>query len=322
MSSTHSKDFKTSFKPENMKSEPFSTEAYVNPKLKTLCTMHGDLPSADNMDPVETALYTINQFDLKESEAAPIRFTAIQYSFNYHFEHNAFYRRFCETSGVRPTDLQGPEDLHRLPLVPEHIFKGCTGTDEFVSWLASITSDELPWPESGELQGTYDEQISTLKKDYRILVRSTSGSSGVPSFLPRDPITRRRSAHWKILSYLSMHPEMFTVDDLLSVTLWPLDFSWADLIVPPERVHALLDKKLGLETVTRAMTRPPEKGSIFDRLMGRSDSKEGPALLDGLVNRLTDLVSTDSPGIIWAPPFLIYALACYLRDQKLQLEGF
>jgi hypothetical protein len=117
-----------------------------------------------------------------------------------------------------------------------------------------------------------------------------------------------------------MYPEILSSKDLISVTLWPLDFSWADLIAPPERVHALMDKKLGLETVMQAMTRPPSSRGIIDRLLGTKEKERGNPLLEDLASRLTEIAGTGSTGIIWAPPFLIYALARYLLEKKLKLK--
>ena len=319
MSSLHSKRSLLTLQHDGMQ-DKLSPEENINHKLKALCTLHGDLPSPESINPAEVALYTTDQFSLEENEASTTRFNAIYYSFKYHFEHNAFYKRFCESAGVLPHDIKDIENVNRIPLIPEHIFKGCSGPEEFIAWLTSITTDEINWPEPGALQGSYDEQIGALRHKYRILVRSTSGSSGIPSFLPRDSITSRRSAHWKIISYSAMNPEILSHDNLISVTLWPLDFSWADLIVPPERVHALLDKKLGLETVIRAMTRPPDSQGIIDRLLGRKEKGYGHAFLDNLVSKLTEIANTGSPGIIWSPPFLIYTLAVYLLEKKLKLR--
>ena len=304
----------------NIEGDPSGHGVLTDRRLRDTCSRHGDIPPLDGADPIETALYTANQFALDDVEAETIRFAAIRHSFTYHFEHNAFYRRFCESSGIGPADLQSSEDLHKLPLIPEHIFKGSTGPDEFIPWLASITTDEFNWPEPGTLQGSYDEQIALLRRDHRILVRSTSGSSGIPSFLPRDSVTRRRSAHWKIMTFWAMHPDIISSEGLTSVTLWPLDFSWADLFTPPERVYALLDKKLGLETVMRAMTRPSESEGILDRLLRKKGKNNGSDLLGFLFTRLADIIDTRSPGILWSPPFLIYALAVYLKEKKLQLE--
>ncbi|MGQ0793598.1 MAG: LuxE/PaaK family acyltransferase [Deltaproteobacteria bacterium] len=284
----------------------------TDPRLRALLTPHGQIPAAaDKERAIERALYTPEQFSLAPDEALTLRFRAICESFAYHFGHNPFYRRFCETSAVTPGDINSPDDLAKIPLVPEHIFKGSPGAEDFILWISGISSDELGWGGVKNIGGSYDEQIAALRRDYGILVRTTSGSSGIPSFLPRDPVTRRRSAHWKIIAYAAMRPDVLSSQSPLSVTLWPLDFSWADLIAPPERVHALLDKKLGLETVIRAMTGVKQEGFI-DKLLRRK-SGVSPLLAD-LAGRLGDLASPGSSGIIWAPPFLIYALSRYVLE--------
>ncbi|MBI4560417.1 MAG: hypothetical protein HY724_00095 [Candidatus Rokubacteria bacterium] len=290
----------------------------AHPEIQARVAAHGEVPRTTDWDPIDAALYAPHPFLSEPKEAAAFRFSAIRKSFAYHVEHNAFYRRYCKTADVSPDDLRGPEDLFRIPLVPEHLFKGCPGPEQFVPWLASISSDEIAWPASKALGGSYDEQISALRREYGIQVRATSGSSGVPSFLPRDPLTRRRSAHWKILTYFAMYPEALALPDLLSVTLWPLDFSWADLIVSRERVHALLDKKLGLETVIRAMTTREPQG-ILSRLLGRRAPKAAVALLEDLVARLRALSAVGAPGILWAPPFLLYSLARFIHEGKHRL---
>ncbi len=292
--------------------------AIVAPHRRALLVPHGPLPSKADWNEIEEALYAPHPFALEEQEAMALRYNAIRFSFAYHVQHNAFYRRYCETAGISPDDLQGPRDLSRIPLIPEHIFKGCPSPEAFVPWLASLSSDEIPWPAPGALSGSYDEQIATLHRGYGIQVRSTSGSSGVPSFLPRDAPTKRRSAHWKILAFSAMYPELLDLPDLLSVTLWPLDFSWADLMAPQERVHALLDKTLGLETVIRAMTMPAP--GLLDRLLGRKGPGKGSALLEGLVTQLKELLASGVPGLLWTPPFLLYSLACFVRERGLQLK--
>lgn len=291
----------------------------AHPRVQPRLAAHGNVPPEAEWTPIDRALYAPAPFALDPAEAAAIRFAAIRASFAYHVEHNTFYRRYCESAGVSPDDLRGPEDLWRVPLIPEHVFKGCPGPEEFVAWLGSVSSDEIRWPAPGTLRGSYDEQIMALRERHGIQVRATSGSTGVPSFLPRDAVTRRRSAHWKILSYFAMYPESLDLPDLVSVTLWPLDFSWADLIAPPERTHALLDRKLGLDTVIRAMVSPAPR-DLLDRVLGRGGGSQGAALLDELVTRLRELSASGAPGILWTPPFLLYFLGRFLDDRGSRLE--
>jgi hypothetical protein len=283
-------------------------------RLETLCAAHGAYPSGEPSSPIEAALYALNPFALKDEQTRPLRFAAIRASFAYHFAHNRFYRRYCEVAAVFPDSLQDPQDLLKVPLVPEHTFKGCSEPGQFIPWLQSISSDEIAWPEPGTTKDSFDEQIAALRCDYGIQVRATSGSSGVPSFLPRDDTTRRRSAHWKILTYFAMYREVLALSDLLSVTLWPLDFSWAELVTARERVHALLDKRLGVATVIQAMTTPRPR-RIIDRLLGREGNDKGRALLVSLVDRLVELAGSGAPGILWTPPFVLYSLAKFALEQ-------
>ena len=289
-------------------------EQKLAPDVGALLGAHGLTPGASEWNPVEEALYAADPFARSDEEASALLFNAVRASFDYQFEHNAFYRRYCETAGFFPADLAGPRDMHRIPLVPERIFKSSPGAEDFLAWIASISSDEITWPGS-DLRGSYDEQIAILREQFGVLVRTTSGSSGVPSFLPREETTRRRSAHWKILSYHAMYPDVLS-SDLISVTLWPLEFSWADLVAPPERVHALLDKKLGLETVIRAMT-AGSTGGTFARLIGRSP-RRGGELLGSLARRLSELAE-GARGVLWIPPFLLYALARFAVDAKIKI---
>jgi len=300
---------------ESRHREPW--QAPFDQKIIALLTAHDRPPAETDWSPIEAALYTPHPFTMHPDQAAEVCFDAVRASFAYQVEHNQFYRRYCESANVFPDDLCRPEDLFRIPLVPEHIFKGCPGPEQLVSWLASISSDQINWPASEAWAGgSYDEQIAALRSSSGLQVRSTSGSSGIPSFLPRDPITRRRSAHWKIITFFAMYPDLLDVTDLLSITLWPLDFSWANLITPPERVYALLDKKLGIETVVKAMTAPKKRG-FLDRLFWRKGPGKGMALMEDLTVRLRELSASDTPGLLWTPPFLLYSLVRFIQEQGL-----
>ena len=290
-----------------------------HPTVRACLRDHGEIPCEDNWSSIEKALYGADAYRLRETEAEAFRFAAIQTSFAYHIAHNVFYRRFCTAAGVSPDDLKDPEDLVKLPLVPEHFFKGSPGPEEFIQWLASISSDEILWPVHEAPRGSYDEQIEVLRRRYGIQVRSTSGSSGIPSFLPRDAVTRRRSAHWKILTYFAMYPELLEVPSVVSITLWPLEFSWADLIVPQERVYALLDKKLGLKTVIRAMTVPMPR-RFLAQILGLKARNDSAELLKQLVDQMRDLVASSEAGVLWTPPFLIFSIARFLDERGLKID--
>jgi hypothetical protein len=234
-------------------------------------------------------------------------------------QHNAFYRRYCEAAGVLPEDVRGPADLNRIPVVPEHIFKGCAGPESFIAWLASLSSDEIGWPAEKVLPGSYDQQATTLLRTLGIQVCTTPGTSGTPSLFALDSVTRRRSAHWKILTYCAMYPEMSDCDDLVSISLWPMEYQWTDLFVPQDCVHALVDRHLGLEKLFKTIdTSAPM--SLWSRLMGRKGRNEAEILLERLLAQLKECAATGAPTIMWTPPLVLYKLARFVQERQLQVQ--
>jgi Acyl-protein synthetase, LuxE len=301
------------------KSTGAAAHRFPHPRLESLMVAHGNLPTTAEWDAVEAALYAPNPAALKDHEAAELRYAAVRSSFAYHVQHNAFYRRYCEASGVMPEVVRDPADLSKIPVVPERIFKGCAGPETFVSWLASLSSDEIGWPTPQILSGSYDQQATALLGTHGIQVCTTPGTSGTPSFLPLDPLTRRRSAHWKILTFYSMYPEMLDCADLVSVSLWPLAYQWIDLCVPQTRVHPLIDPHLGLGTVVETITAPAPRG-FLNRLLGRKGSNEGEILLARLVAQLKEFAAAGTSTILWTPPFLLFQLARFVQERQLQVE--
>ncbi len=89
----------------------------------------------------------------------------VRAAFEFHFEKNAFYRAQCDQAQVCPDDIDGYEDLHRIPLLPVGMFKQAGAHVLLTSGLADI-----------ELE-----------------IRST-GTSGVPSVARRDALTVTRAS--------------------------------------------------------------------------------------------------------------------------------
>jgi hypothetical protein len=293
--------------------------SFSHPRIASRLLAHGSVPATFAWDAVETALYTPNPFVLTAHEAAELRYAAIRSSLAYHMQHNAFYRRYCEAAGVLPDDVQGPADLNRIPVVPEHIFKGCAGPETFIAWLASLSSDEIVWPGEKVLPGSYDQQATILLHTLGIQVCRTPGTSGTPSLFALDSVTRRRSAHWKILTYYSMYPEMFDSDDLVSISLWPLQYQWTDVFVPQDGAHALLDRHLGLENLLKTIDTSAPMG-LWSRLIGRKGRNEGEILLERLLAQLKERAATGSPTILWTPPLVLYRLARFVQERQLQVD--
>ncbi|MGH8070004.1 MAG: hypothetical protein ACRERE_33125 [Candidatus Entotheonellia bacterium] len=256
---------------------------------------------------------------MPEREAVALRYMAIRESFRYHLQHNAFYRRYAEAANVGVDDLRDPEDLAKIPLVPEHLFKGCPGPDAFIAWLGSLSSDEITWPMDGIPNRSYDEQIALLNRDDGIQVESTGGLNDTASFLPSDSVTRRRRAHWNILTFFAMYPENLHRSERVSVTLSPRDFRWASLIVPEGREQTLLDQPQDREAVAQAFLVLKPRG-VLERFFRRRHASEGMALLERLVERLKAISAAGAPGVLWAPASLLYALARFALEQNVGLR--
>jgi long-chain-fatty-acid---luciferin-component ligase len=290
----------------------------ADPKIQALISAHGSPPVIADWNAVEVALYTPHPFSLQAQEAAALRFAAIRTSFNYHVQHNAFYRRYVEAAGVCPDDLRGPDDLAKIPLIPTHVFKGCPGPHEFISWLASLSSDEIAWPTASIASDAFEAQIAILNHDHGIQIDTTDGSNGAASFVPLDAITQRRSAHWKILTFFAMYPDILDLPDMASVSLWPPNFSWPSLIASHERVRTLLDEPLGLEELASIMTRP-KPGGLLNRLLRRGRTKGGVALLERLIERFREVSASSMQGVLWAPAFLLNALVRFALERQVEL---
>lgn len=93
---------------------------------------------------------------MDQKELEDLRFRAIKYAFNHHYNNCEFYRRYCSDYGnVHPGDIHSIDDvLEKVPQIPVEAFK--------------------------------KTMISSIPKDRIHTVVTTSGTSGNYSYLPRD----------------------------------------------------------------------------------------------------------------------------------------
>jgi len=128
---------------------------------------------------VETVIGNLPRiFRLPPSEQRAIQLELIVQSFAHHYERNGFYRAQCDAAGLTVYDLERPEDLVRLPLIPLSAFKSPSS-----HVLLSVPLDEI------ELE-----------------IKST-GTSGVPSVTRRDATTLDRVS----LAITGLYREFFRI---------------------------------------------------------------------------------------------------------------
>ena len=68
--------------------------------------------------PVDEALYGVEDIcRVEKSRAEKLRFEALKYSLAHHYEHNDFYRRYCQGKGIAPAGVKEPSDLTKIPYI-------------------------------------------------------------------------------------------------------------------------------------------------------------------------------------------------------------
>lgn len=154
------------------------------------------IPSRDSWTPVDEAIYGVKDlFRVKIEDANRLRLKAIRYSFNQDYHHNRFYHSMCEQRGVKPEDIKTFEDLPKIPLIPQRVFKQYPEPKLFIPWLRGISSDTIRYP---KIEGSsYVEIIDKLNK-YGIKILFSSGTTGNSSMVPRDQTTFMREVHYRV----------------------------------------------------------------------------------------------------------------------------
>ena len=144
---------------------------------------------------VDEAIYGVdNLFRVDKAKAQKLLLEAIRYSFRHHFEHNDFYRRYCQGEHITPDVIKDYSDLVRIPLIPDTFFKDYPAGSDFFRWLQKITSVTVPQIELNEADSSFDAIIAALEEK-KFRVTFTSGTSGRFSFHPRDALSWRRQQY-------------------------------------------------------------------------------------------------------------------------------
>jgi hypothetical protein len=152
------------------------------------------IPPKATWNPIDEALYgPENPYRVKDLEADKLRLEAIKFSLTYHYIHNRFYNNLCKYREFKPEDVQALEDVVKIPLIPDTVFKGYPEPDKFIAWLRGISSDEVKYP---QLAGPSYQAIIDRLNGHSLVVVFSSGSSGINTFIPKDPVTLLRASYF------------------------------------------------------------------------------------------------------------------------------
>ena len=141
------------------------------------------------LSPVKSMIGSTQEiFKKPYEEVEKLRGEVIADNFRYHYENNEFYRSVCKEKGITPDDIQGIDDLIKIPLIPVKTFKQ---PDSHVLMTAKLSEVEFE-------------------------MRST-GTSGIPSVSRRDEFSMTTA----VLACYAMYREFFRIFRGMALFLFP-----------------------------------------------------------------------------------------------------
>jgi phenylacetate-coenzyme A ligase PaaK-like adenylate-forming protein len=272
------------------------------------------IPPRDTWNPIDEALYgpaDLYRVDAKEAEK--LRLRAIRFSLIHHYTHNRFYRSLCEHRDFNPEDVKTLDDLTKVPLVPDAIFKQYPEPDKLIAWLRGISSNDIKYPPIKS--SSYEEIINRLN-EYGFQLIFSSGSSGKSSFIPRgDPTTLTRERYFRkhFSRLIGFDPEdsvIFLGPDYRRIhPNWILAHSMVHDIrgCSPDKIFFAADIKVTTENIQTLM------GQVKGKTQG--DKLETEKVDLHRIQLLEDIGKKTSKGEIHGAPFIINNMLSKMEEQ-------
>ena len=164
--------------------------------------------SKSEWTPVDEALYKYkDNLNVDPKLASELRFNAIKYAFTLHYNKNENYFSYCKMMGISPKDLEREDDLFKIPLIPDHVFKEHPNDISlFPKWFSTGCSIPLDFSSlSNKAFKNYDKFMEYAEKCGLHITFSTN-TSGKFSFVGRDEITMNRLCYNLVRPILSGFP--------------------------------------------------------------------------------------------------------------------
>lgn len=162
------------------------------------------IPDRSTWTPADEVIFGAEDFySVPEREAEQTQFRAIRYVFERHYAQNTTYRAFCDAQHVTPSDISGPDDLYKIPLIPDRFFKDHGEGRAFASWLGNIYTGQLPSVVIRGQEPSFDDVVSAFNAA-GLVVSYSSGTSGRHTVIPRDRRTYLTSQYAVAKAALSM----------------------------------------------------------------------------------------------------------------------
>jgi len=135
-----------------------------------------------------------NYFDMPK-DSREKRNKAIIEAFNFHYDNNLFYNKFCKHRKISPQDIKSEKDFIKIPMIPDAFFKDYPSEtpENIYKWLYQVSSIDI---------GDYNFNGNNLtqflqwaEESLNGLIFHSSGTSGKFSIVFRDNITSTRLIH-------------------------------------------------------------------------------------------------------------------------------
>jgi hypothetical protein len=280
------------------------------------------VPDRTQWTKVDEALYGVDDlFRVEKAKAQKLSLEALKYSFRYHFEHNDFYRRFCQGEHVTPDLIKDYSDLVRIPLITDTFFKDYPTGSDFLRWLQRITSVTVPQIELNGAGTSFDAIIAALQEK-KFTVTFSSGTSGKFSFHPRDALSWQRqqycysSAVAEMLGsfydpglaimYLGPNPEKTNLF-LGKVT------EYYGVLFDKENITHLLDARVTTESIRMGNGRT--KG-LREWIQGKLVTRARQNMVSAFAEKLEGYAAQKRKVFILGPPSALNVVLSKLQDKK------
>lgn len=135
------------------------------------------------LDPLTSVVASVSElYRMPQAQLDEIKAGLIVENFKFHYENNRFYREACDSKGVHPDQIQGFDDLIRIPLVPIAKFKSASSHELLSKPLATIEHEMRSTGTSGlpsisrRCSDTVDTAVIAIYAMYREFLGISKGA--------------------------------------------------------------------------------------------------------------------------------------------------
>ena len=289
----------------------------VKSRASRLNTLLADyIPPRDTWNPADEALYQpVDLYRVPLEEAQNMQLKAIKFTFTHHYRNNDFYHRYCELRNVRPEDLKTIDDLDKIPLIPDVVFKQHPSGKDFAHWIVGIFTGDLPKIVVEGVNPTFDDVINAFNAA-GLVVTYSSGTSGRFTVIPRDKKTFLAAEYALAKSITNMEYQwhedsheylLFPNPKKTNVFVGKVTTVNFDLV---KDIQVAIDRELTAKLIQMAMSpKPGLKGMLTSYFQKGIEQK----MIDQIISWLERFDRTNENIRLFGAPFLLYRIMEKLR---------